>query len=217
MNVLEKHVLQIIGENTNSPDVFLDTDDGLEPIRESLNDAIQEISAITGSNIRTYHVPLVSGQSFYRIRLAEGSFGWVTDAFLVNQGTRLEQTDLIRLNHFDPRWLESRGTPESYFQIGARVIGFYRQPTDNDIVELNCVVVPKRYATSADRIQLRDTFKWAAVHYAVSEFWASRGDAMEARREFDRYLTQMGLQDIYPKANDRGYQFRTNKEPYEVR
>lgn len=211
MNVLEKHVLEIIGENIDAPDVFLDTTEGLEPIRDSLNDAVQEICAITGSYVRTYHIPL-AGQTFYRLKLASGEFGWVTDAFLVNQGRRLEQTDIIRLNHFDPRWLESTGSPESYFQIGNRTVGFYRRPTDDDVVELSCVVIPKRYADSTERVYLRDTFKWAAVHYAVSEYWASRGDAIEARLEFDRYLTQLGLQNAYPKAADRNYQLNTVKD-----
>ena len=42
MNELETHVLELIGESTSSPDVFADTDKGMAPIRDSLNDAIKK-------------------------------------------------------------------------------------------------------------------------------------------------------------------------------
>jgi hypothetical protein len=64
MNNLEKQVLQFIGEDTDSPDVFVDTDEGIAPIRDSINDAIEEISMIAGSYKRTYSLPLVANKSF---------------------------------------------------------------------------------------------------------------------------------------------------------
>ena len=47
MNLLEKQVLRLIGEDPSSPDVFLDTDAGVAPVREALSDAIQEIVMLT--------------------------------------------------------------------------------------------------------------------------------------------------------------------------
>jgi hypothetical protein len=64
MNALETHVLELIGESTDSPDVFTDDDEGLEPIRESLNDAIEEIVLVTGSYTEKYQILLVEDQSF---------------------------------------------------------------------------------------------------------------------------------------------------------
>jgi len=216
MNKLEKHVLEIIGENTSSPDVFLDTDAGLEPIRDSLNDAIQEICAITGSYEQTYYIPLIADQGFYKLKYTSGHFGWVVNAWLSNHKRRLRQTDLIRLHHENPRWLEDTGTPESYFQIGTNILGFYRRPSGgDDVVELSSVVIPPRYASSTDRLYLRKSFQWAAVHYAVSEYWISRGEAREARKAFDRYLTLLGLQNIYPKAGERQWGSSTVKTPVE--
>ena len=60
MNTLERHVLELIGEDPDSPDVFTDTEDGMKPIRDSLNDAIEEISMVSGSNKRVYTLPLRS-------------------------------------------------------------------------------------------------------------------------------------------------------------
>ena len=113
MNNLETRVLQLIGENVTSPDVFTDTDAGMAPVRDSINDAIQEIVMLTGGQKRTYFLPLRSQQAFYRIRLNDGYFGWVSDCWLVNQKRRMEQTDFTRLSHHDPRWMVPTG-PRSF-------------------------------------------------------------------------------------------------------
>lgn len=210
MNTLERHVLEIIGENTSSPDVFVDTDEGLEPIRDSLNDAIEEIVSMTGSYKRTYYIPLTENQSFYRLKMTDGAFGWVTDAWLVNQKRRLSQTDIISLQGHSPTWLDDEGNPDSYYQVGRNIIGLYRRPTaSSDMIELTCVVIPSRYETSEDRVKLRDHYKWAAVHYAVSEYWASRGDAKEATFWFSKYLDNLGIQELIPVASERVYTART--------
>ena len=98
MNVLERNVLERIGEDPDSPDVFLDTDVGIAPIRDSLNDAIQEISMLTGSFKRQYLLPLRSGQAFYRFNLTNGYLGWVTDVWDVDRKERLTQTSLQKLS-----------------------------------------------------------------------------------------------------------------------
>lgn len=207
MNTLETHVLELIGENTSAPDVFLDTDAGLEPIRESLNDAIEEITLLTGSYKEKYQLFLAADQAFYRIKLNRGAMAWITDAWLVGQKRRLTQTDLIVLNAGNPRWLSNSGSPEAYLLVGSNILGFCPVPSGgNDVVELTMVVAPKRLTTSTDRIRLRDIFKWAAVHYAVGEFYVSRGDAKEALSYHQKYLGDLGLMGIYPKSQERGYQ-----------
>ena len=52
---------------------------------------------------------------FYKLKYTSGQFGWVSNAWLSNQKRRLSQTDLIRLNHENPRWLEDTGSPEANF------------------------------------------------------------------------------------------------------
>ena len=213
MNILEERVLQLIGEDPESPDIYPDTDAGLEPIRNSLNDAIEEISMVTGSYKSKIYVPLVSEQMFYRLKIANGSLGWITDAWLVNQKRRLEQKDIIYMNKKDPRWMFSTGSPLAYIPIGDNIVAFWRRPgSSSDVVELQCVIVPGPYGSSNDRIKLRTEFQWACVHYAVSEWWASRGDAREALSHHNRYLELMGLRESYPYAREKTYYARSAKD-----
>ncbi len=212
-NVIETHVLEMIGENTSSPDVFTDTDAGIEPIRDSISDAIEEISMLTGSYKVTYRLPLIQDQGFYRVSLANGSLGWVTDVWLVNEKFRLVQTDENKLSAQNPRWMVSRGSPREYFQIGKDVLGFYPRPSaTSDVIEVTMVVIPKEYTSGTDRLFLRDAFKWATVHYAVSEYYASRGDAKSAVDHHKKYLEHAGLQTLYPKSAESVPFFRTVKQ-----
>lgn len=212
MNILEQRVLELIGEDPDSPDIYPDTDEGLKPIRESINDAIDEITMVTGSYKRKYFIPLVEGQMFYRMNFNPISLGWITQAWLVNQKRRLEQKDLIYMNHMDPRWMVSTGSPIFYIPIGDDIVAFWRRPASNsDLVELECVVIPERYETSEDRIKVRTEYQWACVHYAVSEWWASRGDAKEATLHHQKYMDIMGLTDLYPYAREKTYQNQTKE------
>ncbi len=213
MNNLEKQVLQFIGEDTESPDVFLDTDDGIAPIRDSINDAIEEISFIAGSYKRVYSLPMVRNKSFYRLKINDGEIGWVTDAILVNYKRRIIQTDVIQLTARDPRWLETTGTPTDYLQIGKDIIGVYPRPSgETDILQLTCVVIPKRYKQDADRIKLLEMYKRAVVDYAISEYWASRGSANDAKIHLARYLEVLGMRENHPKYAERPSHLETKND-----
>lgn len=218
MNALETKVLELIGENPDSPDVFLDTDEGMAPIRDALNDAVQEIVMLSGSHKRQYWLPLRGGIAFYRLRPRNGAVGWITDAWLVNQKRRLEQTDVIRLSHLDPRWMTYTGSPESYLPLGTDSIGVYpKPPSDGDVLELTLVEIPNAYQSGADRVKLRERFQYAAVHFAVAEYWASRGDAMEAQSHMGKYLEAMGLAKDYMPTMQQERFAQTRKEPWPVR
>lgn len=212
-NNIETHVLEMIGENTSSPDVFTDTDAGIEPIRDSVNDAIEEIVMLTGSHKSIYRMPLIEDQGFYRLRLTNGSIGWITDAWLVDQKYRMKQTDEIKLSIQNPRWMVNTGTPREYIPIGNDVISLYPRPSGtSDLLELTMVVIPAKYTAGTDRLKLRDSFKWAAVHYAVSEFYASRGDANSATEHHQKYLMNLGMQELYPKSAERLPTYQTIKK-----
>jgi len=203
LNILEQKVLERIGENVDSPDVFLDTDAGMAPIRDSLNDAIQEISMLMGSHKRQYLLPMRTGQSFYRFRLQNGYMGWVTDVWDVDRQVRLEQTSLIRLSNEDPRWMVGSGFPEQYMQIGEDVIGFYKKPSaSTGMMEITIVEVPKAYTTDTERIMLRESFQYAAVLFAIGEYWASRGDAKEAKAYGVRYMDALGLRKDHAPSKE---------------
>jgi len=214
MNALETKVLELIGEDPDSPDVFVDTDAGMAPIRDSLNDAIQEIVSLTGSKATKYYLPLRQDQMFYRFDLNNGFLGWITDVWLVNETRRLEQTDLIRLVNHDPRWMTTSASPRSYWPVGLNVVGFYPKPSGaTDTIELTIVEIPKAYTDQNDRIHLRDDFEYAAVNYAVAEYWASRGDARQAETHMGYYMNALGLDDGMDTNRNWAPRLETRREP----
>jgi len=202
MTPLEKQVLRIIGEDPDSPDVF--TDQNIGQIRDSINDAIQEITMLTGGHEDTIHVPLLTDKKFYRLNFERGFFGWVVDCWIVGEKRRLQQTDFIRLWAENSRWLYSSGTPWQYLQVGSNVLGLDRSPSsDTDILEVRCVVIPKAYDQDTDRIKLRQEFHRTAVNYAVSEYWASRGDPRSAVDYLTLYADSLGERLSYKPAANR--------------
>ena len=213
MNTIETHVLELIGENTDSPDVFTDTDAGMEPIRDSINDAIEEISILTGNATKRYYVSLREDRTFYRF--VNDRFSWITDVWVVNLKRRLEQTSLIKLINYNPRWLYNTGGPWAYFPVGFNYFGVYPKPSsDTDALEINTVSVPKRYESGTDRVSLRKNWEWAAAHYAVGEYYASRGDARHAIYNHNKYLERMGMNHRYPASNEREWQMQNTKNPW---
>lgn len=204
--------MSFIGEDPDNPDVFRDTDATIAPIRDSINDAIQEIHLVHGGHTEKFNIPLVADKRFYRVAFQGGFLGWINDAWLVNQKRRLHHTGIRDNDHNDPRWLLYNGTPEDYFIVGLDVIGFRPIPSSSsDIVEVTCSVIPAHYKTDRDRVKLRDSFKWAVVNYAVSEYWASRGDAREASKHMQVYLDNLGIQDRFSLTQDRINELNTNK------
>lgn len=212
MNDLEQHVLETIGEDTDSPDVFTDDSTGMAQIRDSINDAVEEITMLTGSVQGTYYMLLRADQSFYRMDFRRDRFAWITDAWLPSVKRRLTQTDLIKLNAENGSWLSDTGTPIEYGQIGKNIFFTWPCATSGIVVELKCVVIPDRYAEDYDRVKLREAFKWAAVHFAVGEYYASRGDAQQATYHYGIYLEKLGIQTMYPKAYEKPWAFRTQKQ-----
>jgi len=211
MNDLERRVIEIIGESSTSPDVFTDDATGMAPIRDSINDAIEEITMLSGSVQRNYHMLLRSAQSFYRMDFRRDRFAWVTDAWLVSPKRRLEQTDLIALNNFNPRWLRNTGSPQSYGQIGKNIFFVWPCPAAEMIVDLTCVVIPERYENDYERLKLRTIFRDAAARYAVGEYYASRGDAQQAIYHHNKYLEGLQAAGLYPRSYEKPWAFKTNK------
>jgi hypothetical protein len=206
MNSIERKVLEIIGEDPDAPDVFSDDDEGMAPIRDSINDAIQEITILAGGKVRRYFLPLREGQMFYRFA--------ITDAWSHNQQYRLEQTSYRRLSSADPRWMTTTSDPRSYFMIGHDVVGVWPKPSaSSNILAIEVVEIPEPYEGDADRISLREELHYAAVHYAVSEFWASRGDAREAETHMGYYLAALGLKERLGNK-DASPRVATVKAPY---
>ena len=207
MNDLESRVLDLIGENTTTPDVFDTT--GITEIRSHLNDAIEEICTISGAHKRVWQVPLKANARFYRIDNSRDVFGWFDSVYLMGTKRVLEFTTLNGLEHLDARWLYATGIPSHYCPISWDKFAIYpAKAGSDDSLEITGVAIPNRYTEDTDRIRLRRSFEWAAVNRAVSEFWATRGDAQSAARYFQTYAQEVGYPQLYPEMYERRWQFR---------
>lgn len=218
MNNLETHVLRLIGENISSPDVFTDDATGIAQIRESVNDAIQELCMVSGSYRRTYYLALLANRVFYRLAPQNDYLGYIVGAMDRQKRRRLVRTDLLALDAYDPWWLKRTGPALQYMQLGPNHIGVYMAPSAKGIIlELDCVMIPRPYDTDMDPVKLRAQFETAAVYFAVSEFYASRGDAKRAVEYHARYIETAGLSALHPMTADRQWRFGGDeRKPAEV-
>ena len=208
MNELEKETLKLIGEDTTSPDVFSDDATGLALIRGSINDAIKQLCMVTGSYRKRYFLPLREDCQFYRMNWEQDYFGYVVQAFDRIRHTKLEQTDVIRLNDEDQWWMQRNGYPEKYLHVGYQYLGVYMKPSSSDnVLELDCVVIPQAYSSDTDPAKLREAFQRATVQLAASEYYASRGDANRATEWLNDALETAGLKTLHPDAAEQRYQF----------
>lgn len=163
---------------------------------------------VTGSYRRTYHLSLLANRQFYRLAPQNDYLGYIVGAWDRSQKRRLERTDLLAISQTDPWWMISTGPPLRYMQLGLNHIGIYMIPATKGIVlELDCVMIPKPYTDSITPVKLRNNFQRAAVYCAVSEFYASRGDAKRAQEYFSRYLETAGLMQLHPVTAERQYRF----------
>jgi hypothetical protein len=214
MNEIETHVLEMIGEDIDSPDVFTDDSVGMAQIRESINDAIEEITMLTGSVQRKYLMPIRATANFYRLEFTQGHIAWITGVWLQTVQRRLIQTDFTGLIKDNPRWLYNSGSPTVYFPVGETIIGIHPAPADSsDQLQISAVVIPDRYTEDTDRVQLRESMKWGTVNFAVSEYYASRGDAAQAKKHFSDYLDILNIDQLYPPAAERVWGMRSEKTP----
>jgi hypothetical protein len=213
MNDLEKEVLKLIAEDVTTPDVFTDTAAGMVQIRDSINFSIQQLCMATGSNTKKYYLPLRESCQFYRMSWESDYFGYVVNAWDRSRHYRLEQTDVLRLNSQYPNWMKDTGYPEKYFHIGYQYIGIHMKPSaSNGVLELDCVIIPKPYVEDTDPVKVREAFQRATVQYAVSEYYASRGDAAKATDWINRSLETAGLKKLNPLQSERVWQFGGNKQ-----
>jgi hypothetical protein len=212
MNNLERHVLRLIGEDVDNPDVFTDDAVGLAPIRDSINDALQEMCMVTGSYVRNYYLPLLENRIFYRLAPVNDFVIYPVMVWDRTMKRKLIQTDLVKLSQEDPWWMKRTGAQLQYMMLGLNVFVVWMTPSAKGIVlELQCACIPKPYDSDVSPIKVRESFQTAAVYYAVGEFYASRGDAKRAIEYTTKYLETAGLMLLNPQTADRKYQYKTEK------
>ena len=205
MKDIEKRILRQIGEDPDNPDVF--TDANITPIRDSVNDSVEEIAMLTGVYTGRYYAQLYPGVMFYRLNFTKGQFGWIKSCWFANKKIPLEQTSITKLSIENPLWMQSDGDPYQYIPVGTDILGVYPKPTGTgDVLELECAIIPDRYTTDDERLNIRRDYEKTTTYYAMSEYYASRGDAKEATRHYAKYTEMLGL--------DRSHDPYTHKRHY---
>lgn len=203
-NEIESNVLDLIGEDTDNPDVFTLTTSGQALIRDSVNAAIQELAAQTGSYVRAFSLTTLSGRQHYRIVPRCDAFGYFLELWDRSRHYRLEKTSIQALEQIDPRFMQTTGSPRMFYHVGQDVIGLWPIPTETGtVLEGRAVMVPRAYTSHQDPLRLREGHHRAAVAYAVSEFFASRGDAKRAAEAWAEYLEAAQLQIRWAHNADR--------------
>lgn len=209
MNNLETHVLRLIAEDVDSPDVFTDDSDGLKPIRDSINDGIEELCMTLGYYRRKYLMTLHESRGLYRLNAVNDEIGWVIAVWDIDNLRPVQQTDLLNLASMDCRFLQRESTsPDYWWQMGWNHIGFFPRPaTKGKVLELEMIAIPARYQYDQGPIRIREAWQKAVVFYAVSEFYASRGDGNRALEYLQKYLETAGIMYLHPGQAERQYRF----------
>jgi len=204
MNALEKEVLRIIGEirglENLGPDVYEDSN--ITQIRDSLNDAIEELAVRGGFLKETFRLPLFDTVTFYRIGFTHSQFGYVTSVYLPDKQRLLEQSTIAGIEKHDPSWLTTNNTPQVFAPVGVDKIAIYPSyGEDGHHAEVECAVMPIRYSNDTELTGLTRDLESAPVNYAVAEFFASIGQFDKAGRYqsmYDRYLEEYGRKHMMP-------------------
>ena len=206
-NDLEKSVMDLIGENTNAPDVY--TEDNIIELRDLINDAIEEVCMVTGCHRKVWHVPLKNDCNFYQLPASADAFLWTESVWLYGSKRRLEQKDFAGFNAQDSRWLLSTGGPYYYATLGHDKLCIFPAPADSiDTLEVTGAAIPKRYEDDTERIQLRKSFQWSVTHRVVSEWWAMRGDARTAQYHWQQYVSKIQIPGMYPETAERKWKWQ---------
>lgn len=210
MNAIETHALGLIGENVESPDVFVEGTPDFDQIRASVNDAIAEICLATGGYEGTYTLPVLPDRQFYRIGNEQAQVVIIMDAWDRTTSRKLESTHIGALAAKRVDFLGDSGTPILYYPVGHDGIGLWPTPTTSTVIDLRCIAVPVAYTYGTDVVDIREAWSRAASYYAASEYYASRGAADRATEFYNEYVAIAKLKKETPKYMEaaRGYQAR---------
>jgi len=209
---IEKRVLRIIGEDVDSPDVF--TSANITQIRDSINDGIEELCTLTDALVLPYRIPFYPDTYLYRIAFTSAQFCHILRAYLPDKGTPLAHATVGSVAKHDPKWLSASNTPAVYMPVGVKFVGFYPMyAAEGHHVELDCVVLPNRYATDDKVIQLRDDFHDSVVAYAAGEYFLGIGDLDKANYWFGEYAKNTGRFGYRSRRRDKSPTLRTHIRP----
>lgn len=206
-NDLELQVMRLIGENVESPDVFVYSESGIAPIRAWVNDAIEEMCMVTGQYRRRYHLYLEADTFLYQLDPANDYISHIISVFDPENRYPLEKTDIVSLLKNDPWAIRHNGTQTHWWQVGDW-FGVHRSPgSAGKILMLDCLAIPKPYVNENEPIDLRKQWRMGTVYRAVSDYHASRHDAARAQEYYLKYLETIGQMGLSPLQRERFWQY----------
>lgn len=109
--------------------------------------------------------------------------------------TVLGKTSLQALGHTDPNWQETTGTPESWFMIGATLLGFYPTPSSSLTATVTYLRVPPTGVADAEGPVLPDEWHLDLTHYAAALAFAAEGKLDRAQEELNQFVVALGVRD----------------------
>jgi hypothetical protein len=204
VNDIEHRVLEILGEDLADPDVFVEGSDAFAHLRASVNDAIQDLCALTGTYTQTYHLTMLDGRQFYRVFSQADYFGYPLEVWDRTSKHKLDQSALSTIFQESGFAMDAAGPPRVYGQLGKDVLWFWPfDSNENRVIEIRAVMIPKAYTEDWERLKVRGNYVRAAAHFAASEIFASRGDAGRATEQWLKYLEVAGLMSLQKQQAER--------------
>ena len=183
---LEKIILDELGEDSDSPEVWAGSTD----LREAIADGIDELSMFEAFFVQTAMIPLVNNVAFYSVAVDAGYPLWAKRARLWNADRKLDPYSLGEIIAQDRQFLISRGTPIGYVMLSPELLLLYPcNSSTTDVVALDMVCTYSHYAIHNEYVSVRDELEQALVHYGkYHKLMQVKGTQGRALEEYQKFL-----------------------------
>ena len=108
-------------------------------------------------------------------------------------GIPIIKTTFAAISRLHPDWREDRGTPETFFMIGANMFGFHPAPTAATDIALTYLMSPP--VEPDDDAALKINAEWHDILplYAAAVLLAAEGKTEEGAAYIQQFMTIVGL------------------------
>lgn len=188
---LEQQVLEELGDDSTSPDIY-DVDPDM---REAICDAIDEACINSPFYEKEFFIKLSANVAFYSISPQWGYPLYVRSARISGSDVPLVPSTLGRLVRESPQFLIDRGTPRTFVSISPSIILFHPcNSVAEDTIRISLVYTPKPYVDGRQVLTIREEFENALIHYAkYHKLLQTKGSFDEAIFEYSEYLKTLGM------------------------
>jgi NTP pyrophosphatase (non-canonical NTP hydrolase) len=188
---IEEQVLEELGEDTGSLEVWTGSPD----LREAIADAVDEVSMTAPYFQTDFIVKLEANIAFYELSLEDGYPLYVRSARIMDRDTRLVAYTMGQLILEDRQFLLSRGTPRGYASLAPDIVMVAPcNSTTTDVLKLSLVYAPRHYGQHNEFVTIREELEKGLIHYGkYHKLLQVKGSFREAMSEYEEYLRTFGL------------------------